>query len=111
MLAGSFLGNIEGHRGNDQDLPNHLSPSLPRSHLLQGRRYEDILCAGQRVRARLRRIEPVSVLVLELKEMKENCPEPCQIISTAVFLLPLRMRVAILVGATPERGTSGISSA
>ena len=67
MLAGSFPRNIEAHPGSDQRcLPNHLSPSVRRSHLLQARRYEDILCARPRVRPWLRRPGPVSVLVLEL---------------------------------------------
>jgi len=66
MLAGSFHRNIEAHPGSDQGcLPNHLSPSVQHSHLLQDRRDEDILCARPRVRARLRRPWPVSVLVLE----------------------------------------------
>lgn len=38
---------------------------MRRSHLLQARRYEDILRSRPRVRARLRRPWPVSVLVLE----------------------------------------------
>jgi hypothetical protein len=68
MLAGSFPRNIEAHPGSDHScLPNHLSPSLRRSHLLQARRYEDILRSRPRVRARLRRTGPVPVFVLELR--------------------------------------------
>jgi len=66
MLAGSFHRNIEARPGSDQGcLPNHLSPSVRHSLLLQDRRDEDILCAGPRVRARLCRTRPVSVLVLK----------------------------------------------
>ena len=68
MLAGSFPRNIEAHPGSDHScLPNHLSPSMRRSHLLQARRYEDILRSRPRVRARLRRTGPVPVFVLELR--------------------------------------------
>jgi hypothetical protein len=73
MLAGSFPRNIEADPESDHScLPNHLSPAMQRSHLLQARRSEDILSARPRVRARLRRTGPVSVFVLDLLRVAEG---------------------------------------
>src|SRR5690348_782191 len=113
MLAGSFPRNIEAHPGSDHScLPNHLSPSMRRSHLLQARRYEDILRSRPRVRARLRRTGPVPVLVLELRAAEGYQSNVCTLdFPTVLSVLRLHCPGSILhalaaapLVLSPERG-------
>jgi hypothetical protein len=70
---------------------------MRRSHLLQARRYEDILRARPRVRARLRRTGPVSVFVLELRAAEHYQSNLCTLdFPTILSILRLHCPGSIL---------------
>jgi hypothetical protein len=85
---------------------------MRRSHLLQARRYEDILRSRPRVRARLRRTGPVPVFVLELRAAEGYQSNVCTLdFPTVLSVLRLHCPGSILhalaaapLVLSPERG-------